>query len=184
MDDKKLALKLKKYDEKALEAIMDKYTPLVSTIIYNISSGMLCTADIEETVADVFITLWKNADKVDCDKLKGYICCIAKSKAKNKIRDLSKAETVDISDVIIIDDFRLDKHIESKDTSKLLIEAVNNLGEPDNEIVLRHYYYYQSSTQIAESMGLNNNTVKSRLRRAKEKLKELLLKRGVKYELT
>lgn len=184
MNDQKLASRLKKHDEKALEAIMKKYTPLISTIIYNVSSGMLSVADLEETVADVFITLWKNTDKVECDTLKGYLCCIAKSRAKNKIRDLSKTETVDISDVIVIDDFRLDKIVENKDTSKILIETVNDLGEPDNEIILRHYYYYQSSTQIAEAMGLNNNTVKSRIRRAKDKIKELLLKRGIDYELT
>ena len=34
--------------------------------------------DMEETVADVFVTLWKNTDNIVDGKLKGYICSIAK----------------------------------------------------------------------------------------------------------
>ena len=60
----KLLLKLKKHDEKALEAVIEQYSRLVATVINNISRGSLTKEDIEETVADVFVTLWNNADKV------------------------------------------------------------------------------------------------------------------------
>ena len=60
----KLLLKLKKHDEKALQAVIEQYSRLVATVINNISKGSLTKEDIEETVADVFVTLWNNADKV------------------------------------------------------------------------------------------------------------------------
>ena len=41
--------------------------------------------DIEETVSDVFIVLWKNAEKVQVGKLKGYLCTIARTRTLNKI---------------------------------------------------------------------------------------------------
>lgn len=53
----KLLLKLKKHDEKALQAVIEQYSRLVATVINNISKGSLTKEDIEETVADVFITL-------------------------------------------------------------------------------------------------------------------------------
>lgn len=81
----RLLTKLKKHDEKALEAVMEKYSRLVATVIYNISKDSLTKEDIEETVADVFVTLWNNADKVQEGKLKGYICSIARTRTLNKI---------------------------------------------------------------------------------------------------
>ena len=67
----KLLLKLKKHDEKALQAVIEQYSRLAATVINNISKGSLTKEDIEETVADVFVTLWNNAEKVQDGKLKG-----------------------------------------------------------------------------------------------------------------
>ena len=78
VDDIKLAMGLRNKKEKALEEIILKYTPLVAAIIYNVGKGNLSKEDIEEVTSDVFMTLWKNSDKVLPDKLKGYICCIAR----------------------------------------------------------------------------------------------------------
>jgi RNA polymerase sigma-70 factor (ECF subfamily) len=183
-ESNKIVEQLKKRDESALEQVMKQYTPIVSTIIYNVSGGLLSTSDIEETVADVFITLWKNIDKIYPDKLKGYICCIAKSKAKNKIRSLSKSDTIDIEKIVAIDDFNVETEIENIDINSVLNEAIKSIGEPDSEIILRHYYYYQTSAKIAEIMKLNHDTVKSKIRRAKEKLKKYLIERGFYYEDT
>lgn len=42
----KLLLKLKKHDEKALEAVIEQYSRLVATVINNISRGSLTKEDI------------------------------------------------------------------------------------------------------------------------------------------
>ena len=52
--------------------------------------------------------------------------------------------------------------------------AVTRLGEPDREIFLRHYYYAQTVTEIGRIMGLNESTIKTKLRRGRMRLKELL----------
>ncbi|MCH5202657.1 MAG: sigma-70 family RNA polymerase sigma factor [Oscillospiraceae bacterium] len=183
-DSEKLVKRLKKGDEKALEIIIEQYTPFVSTIIFNVSAGKLSTFDIEDTTADVFYTLWKNQSKIIPDKLKGYITSIAKSKAKNKIRDLKKTQdTVDIENVIAIDDYELVKRIEKEDIANNLMEAVKELGIPDSEIIIRYYYYYQSTGKIAEIMGMNKETVKSKIKRGRKKLKNILIERGFTNEL-
>ena len=68
--DKKLAERMKKGNEKAFEEIIYRFTPLVSNIIRNISSGYLSNEDIEEVTTDVFVTLWKNSEKLDVNMLK------------------------------------------------------------------------------------------------------------------
>ena len=54
--------------------------------------------------------------------------------------------------------------------------ALFSLPEPDQEIFLRHYYYAQSVKEIAASLALNESTVKTKLRRGRFRLKELLTK--------
>ncbi|MEE0264632.1 MAG: sigma-70 family RNA polymerase sigma factor [Acutalibacteraceae bacterium] len=182
MNDEQLVKKLKKGNEQALEKIMQKYTALMSAIVYNVSNGTLSASDIEEVVSDSFLVLWNNADKVQPDCLKGYLCSIVKSRAKNKIRDIKQPDVLHLDDVVIEDEFTLSKHTEDKELGGILYNAVNAMGEPDSEIVLRHYYYYQSSSKISDIMGINVETVKTKIRRAKAKLKKLLEERGVSNE--
>ena len=178
MGIEKLAEKLIQGDESALEAIVDRFTPLVSTIVYNLANGSLSTADMEDLTSDTFITLWYNREKVQPDKLKGYICCIAKNKTKNKLKSALRHHTVNIEEADYADGLAVSDEIENKLITEVLREALDIIGEPDKEIIVRHYYYYQSSTEISEKMGMKSETVKSRIKRAREKLKKLLAERG------
>ena len=176
-----LAQRIKKGDETALEEVTRKFTPLVSTIISNIAGGCFGTEDLEEVTADTFITLWYNRKRIQTDKLKGFICCIAKNKAKNKIRsNLRHQKVVSIDEMDFESDLDVPQKIDDRSLSEALIKALDEIGEPDKEIIIRHYYYYQSSTIISEKMQMNADTVKSRIRRAREKLKKLLTERGYK----
>lgn len=178
MEIQKLAEKLIKGDENALEEIVDRFTPLVSTIVFNLANGSLNTTDMEEIVSDTFISLWYNREKVQPDKLKGYICCIAKNKAKNKLKAAFRHQVTNIEEMDFEDGLVVSDEIENKVITEVLSEALDIIGEPDREILIRHYYYYQSSTEISEKMGMKSETVKSRIKRARSKLKAILTERG------
>lgn len=178
MEIQKLAEKLIKGDENALEEIVDRFTPLVSTIVFNLANGSLNTTDMEEIVSDTFISLWYNREKVQPDKLKGYICCIAKNKAKNKLKAAFRHQVTNIEEMDFEDGLVVSDEIENKVITEVLNEALDIIGEPDREILIRHYYYYQSSTEISEKMGMKSETVKSRIKRARSKLKAILTERG------
>ena len=176
--DTDLAHRLKKKDERALEEIIDQYAQYVAAIIYNISKGSLSREDIEEVTMDVFVTLWNNAEKVQPDKLKGYIACISKTRAKNRLASLKKSDVVDIDDYDPEDSFSISDQTEKKDMCRELLEIVNELKEPDREIIIRHYFYYQKITSIARSLGLRADNVKVILSRTRKKLKLQLTERG------
>ncbi|MBQ8134406.1 MAG: sigma-70 family RNA polymerase sigma factor [Clostridia bacterium] len=178
MENEKLAERLRNNDETALEEIIDRFTPLVSTIIYNLANGSMSQPDIEEITSDTFFSLWCNRDKVEKDKLKGYLCCIAKNKAKDKLKINGRHKTVDIEEMDFEDGLVVSEEIENKIITEALREALDEIGDPDKEIIIRHYYYYQSSSEIAEKTGMNSQTVKSKIRRTREKLKKLLTARG------
>lgn len=173
----KLVHKLKKHDEKALIQIMDLYTPLVATIVSNVARGNMSKEDIEETVSDVFVTLWNNSEKVQDGKLKGYICCIARTRAINKANTLTDT-ILNIDDYDPQDDFSIEDATDKKDIEQELREVIGDISEPDKEILIRHYYFCETVSKISENMSINIETVKSKLRRTRDKLKKILTERG------
>ena len=181
-DDKILCKRLRKKEESALEEIMKKYISLISAVIYNIGRNTLTREDMEEALTDTFITLWKNSDKVKGESLKGYLCCIAKTKTFDKMDTIRPTAEADIDEIDIADDYSLAYSIEQNDINHVLGEIVNSLGTPDNEIVMRYYFYYQHIADIAVVMGLTPENVKVRLYRARKQMKKLLEERGYKYE--
>ncbi len=177
MNDK-LVHKLRKHDEKAFEEIIDRYTHLVVAIINNVSKGGLTKEDVEETVADVFVTLWNNADKVQDGKLKGYISCIARTRALNKLTYCISKTVFNIDDYAPEDNFSLEDVTEEKDINHELKEIIREIKQPDKEILIRYYYYNQTVSKIASEMDIKLETVKSKLKRTRDKIKASLLERG------
>lgn len=177
MKEERLAARLKKKDDQALGEIIDLYTPLVSTIIYNVSKGTMTKEDIEEVTSDVFVTLWKNSGKIIPEKLKSYICCIAKTRAINKMATI-RSNLVSIEDYDLEDDFSISDETENKDIRDELRKVINEIKEPEHEILIRYYYYYQSTSKIAKVMGINVETIKYKLRKTREKIKSMLTERG------
>ena len=177
-ENSKLVKRLKKKEEQALEQIMKRFTPLVASIVHNIAKGSLTTEDIEEVVTDVFVTLWRNAEKVQEDKLKAYLCCIAKTRTYNKLDTVKRAVIVDIDEIDVEDEFSLSETAEQNDLNACLLEIIDTIPEPDREILLRHYFYYQTVTDIAQRLQLNAETVKGKLFRTRKKIKSQLMERG------
>ncbi len=182
MNVKETIEQLKQHNDSALEEIIQAYTPYISTIVYNVSRGAISTEDIEEVCADVFITLWKNTDNIKPDTLKGYLAVIAKSRAKDKLRTKKNINITDIEDAELSDEYSLADDLDNSELSRELRSCVSDLGEPDSEIVIRYYYYYQTSKKISEILNMNADTVKTKLRRAKGKLRTMLEERGYIYE--
>ena len=173
----KLAERLKKGDERALSEIIGEFTPFVATIIRNIAGGKLENEDIEEVITDVFVTLWRNAHKLDVDMLKPYIVCITKSRAKDRLRK-QKSNVLSIEEIHVQAVENVFEECESDDLYKALEREVENIPEPDREILIRYYYYYQSVGKIAEVMKMSAGTVKSKLHRTRQKLKKALIEKG------
>ena len=61
---------------------------------------------------------------------------------------------------------------------RLARKALEEMSDPDQEIFLRHYYYYQTTAQIASELQMNINTVQSKLRRGRETLRQKLIQGG------
>ena len=66
-----LLRRLQNGESAALGEIMEFYTPYVAAIVRNIIDPPLPEEDVEEVVADVFLSLWRNAADVEDGKTIG-----------------------------------------------------------------------------------------------------------------
>lgn len=169
-DEKNLILLLKQKDEKAISDAINIYTPYLSTVLYNFAGSALSKEDSEEIIADTFVVLWQNAEKLNCEQesIRFYIATVAKNFARKRLK--SKKENVCIDNVEISGG----NFEDGKVMCDFLWQAVMDLGEPDSEIFVRYYKFGEKIRTIAKAMSLNISTVKTKLKRGKEKLKKTL----------
>ncbi len=73
MDEKHALKALKQRDETALAWFIERYSPYVNTIIYQILARAMSFRDVEEVSSDVFLVLWRNAEKIQEGKVKAYL---------------------------------------------------------------------------------------------------------------
>ena len=65
MDEKSILKRLRNRDEKAFEEIIDLYSAYVTAIVRNLLSSKGTREDVEEVVADTFISLWNTVERIN-----------------------------------------------------------------------------------------------------------------------
>lgn len=180
--DKKLLDLLKNKPEKGLEKLINTYSGLVYTIIYNKLNQYLPVQDIEECVSSVFYEVYKNRSEIDLSKgtLRAYIAVVSKRRAIDLFRKNSKhvtnlvpLEIQDLESGAVNRVFSVEDEVDTE-TKDMLIQAVKALGEPDTEIFIRKYYLGQNSKEISGLMGIKQNTIDKRLSRGLSKLRSIV----------
>lgn len=179
MQDKEAVRMLKSGKVKGLEALIEKYAAYVSTVIRRIVLPLLSESDIEELSADVFTAVWRNPNSVTADNIKSYLAAAARNKALSRLRTLKEWQPPD-------DEFLSVADVESEADKRLLAEslasALEELENSDREILVETYYYCRPLKEIAAKLEITENAAKTRLFRARSRLKKILTERGIVYE--
>ena len=169
---------IKAGDPSGLKALMERYVPYISVIVWNILRDAMSPQDAEEVVSDVFLAAWEQAADLKAGHVKGLLGTVARNKAKNKLRQMGRTISLEENSVDIPAPNDLSEAMEQDEERRLVRQAVDALPPEDKEIFLRHYYYAQSIKEISDHMALNESTIKTKLRRGRMKLKEALTKGG------
>lgn len=179
MKDEAIVNLIYEKNEYGLVKLADKYEKL---LIY-IAKGILGnrSRDIEECVNDTYLKLWNHIDKYDMSKasLKTYLKVIVRNTAINKLRDLSRREDRelpdDISDIVKYyadNSQNVEGKIFAKEDIKRLNEVIECLNKKDRELVIRKYFYLQSSKDISKAMNMTVTAIDSRLSRLRSRMKQ------------
>lgn len=180
MRDELILRKMKRGDPGGLEELMDRYIPYVSAVVWNILRNAMSAEDAEEVVSDVFLAAWEQAKDLHPNAIKAWLGSVARHKALNKlrIRGLNLPLEDDILEIPTAE--TPEQKLTRKEEAKLVRKAVDSLGEPDREVFLRHYFYTQTVQEISGIMNMNESTVKTKLRRGRSRLKDILTRWGAR----
>ncbi len=177
MTEAEMRRRLHRGNRQDFEEIVRYYTPYVMTILQNQLGTEHTEADVEEVCMDVFLALWHNRERIHSDNLRGWLVRVARNKACDLVRKKG-VRTIPLEDLVVVSDDHALEGLDQKERSRMVRDALHKLGDSDREIFLRYYYYEQKINEIAGEMGMNPETVKSRLKRGREALKKILEQEG------
>lgn len=165
---------LKRGSEEALEWFIDRYTGYVAAVVNNIIGGSHSREDVEEVCSDAFVALWQSSEDIRGSSVKAWLARVARNKAIDLMRrDGDKPLPLD-EDSLAVPVSGPEDEISKACDQWAVREAVLSMKQPLREIFLRHYYYFQRIEDISEAMDIPANTVKTHLRRGREKLRTAL----------
>lgn len=176
MNDDKIIEAIKKGDEATIDYVITKYSKLMWSIASTILKNVATTQDVEECVADVFVYLWQNPGKYDAQrgKIKVWLSIVARSLAIDKYRQISKRNDVPLDDAPFIVQLGVEDGVLDEEAKHMLITTIKALDEPDQEILIRRYYYDQKPKEIAVALDMPVKHVENHLYRTKLKLRNML----------
>lgn len=167
-----------------LAALFDRY----SHRVFAISVRILRTeADAEETVADVFQQVWRDASRYDAERgsVEAWIVRLAHSRAIDRLR---RRRARPDEDCAVHPDALDTPYTEHQDAAPALLEALQSesavreafrvLGREQQRCVALAFLEGLSHQEIAERLGMPLGTVKSHVRRGLLAMRAFLQERG------
>ena len=173
MTEAKALRALRRGDTEALEWFIDRYTGYAAAVVTNII-GPNRSEDAEEIVSDTFFALWQNAERIKAAEVKSYLARIARNKAVDFLRSKAEDSLPLEEDVLTLCSPGPEDEVAEVCDKWLVHEAVLAMPWPEREIFIRHYFYCQRVSDIAGALDIPENTVKTKLRRGREKLRQAL----------
>ena len=154
---------------KDFDAAMDEHARYLVRIAYLYVKNW---ATAEDLVQEVFVTYFQKSDQFRNEaSLKTYLTKMTANRAKDYLRSWKHKKDV-LFDTIFVQTKSTEEDLLQKEQLALLEKKLFELPMKYREPLILYYYDEQSIFEIAEYLQLNENTVKTRLRRAKQQMKQ------------
>ena len=180
-DDFKLIEAFRKGDEKAFEEIVRRYHRQVANIIYLTLGNR---EEVDDLSQEVFVRVFRSLDRFEFDSsLYSWIYRIAVNLCIDEIRKkkIRKLIPLDFFTEKKLEDERRHKEVVTgsdellqKEKREMILEALNKLSPIHRTVILLREYQDLSYGEIAKTLHISPQAVKSRIFRAREELRELL----------
>ncbi len=170
--DEALIERIADRDQLAMRTLFARYRVALYRWLLRLVSD---TATAEDLLSEVFLDVWRHAAVFEGrSSVSTWLLAIARNKAISARRrrpdvELNDELTSTLADPA--DDPEL--MLEKKDREEVLRRSVAQLSQGHAEIIDLVYYHGKSVNEVAEVMGLNAATVKTRMFYARKKLAEL-----------
>ena len=160
----------------SFELLIEKY----GNLVWSIGKKFLYRqSDLEDAVQEVFIAIWKSADKYDANKAKEitFVSMIARRRFIDHLRKISKHKNLESIDDDNSGHQLYKESILNESTDLQLVKnAIQSLDIDDQELLNLSVYQGYSHSEISKLLNIPLGTVKTRIRRNLIKLKEIFEK--------
>ncbi len=158
----------------AVQDCLSKYGGLV----WSIARKMLRNSDeAEDAVQEIFIDVWKNADRFDESKSSEttYIAMIARRRLIDKIRYSTRRISAESLDDVLLEPFtRADKDLQMSVEAQEAAEAMRELRPEQQQVLRLSIIQGMSHQEISDATGMPLGTVKTHARRGILQVRERL----------
>ncbi len=175
------------------EAITELYNKTYSNVYYTIKSMVKDEDTVLDIMQDSYVKAFRSLDQLlDPTRFRAWIKRIAHNRTvdylrKTKTISFSSLESEESDLSIEFEDTRPDHlpevTIDRAETTRLMSEILDSLPADQRAVVSMFYYERMSVREIAEELGISENTVKSRLNYGRKKIEAQVLeleRRGTK----
>ena len=183
MDDNTIVEMYFQRNEDALRETQSKYGRYLFGIAYNILAS---NEDCGECLNDTYLNAWNSIPPNRPVRLGSYLGTIVRNLAITRRRHDTRSSRGDAQYDLSLDELAEcvsdsvtpDKVLDSKLIGKSISGWLRVLSPDVRVIFMCRYFYCDSVRDIAKRMGMNENTVKSTLLRARQGLRAHLVKEG------
>lgn len=170
--DEALIERIADRDQLAMRTLFARYRVALYRWLLRLVSD---TATAEDLLSEVFLDVWRHAAVFEGrSSVSTWLLAIARNKAISARRRRPDVELNDELTSTLADPAdNPELMLEKKDREEVLRRSVAQLSQGHAEIIDLVYYHGKSVNEVAEVMGLNAATVKTRMFYARKKLAEL-----------
>ncbi len=173
--DVEIIRKILNWKKDLFEVIVNRYSDKIFRYLYY-QFGFQKSVAIE-LVQEVFLKVWQKLDSFDVSKkFENRIFTIAHNLAIDRIKKNGAVDPVELNDNEIKDSIDFNENWELEYKRKLLERLIGQLDFRYREVLILYYFEWKSYDEIADILGTTKNTVWSWIKRAKDKLKEIIEK--------
>jgi RNA polymerase sigma-70 factor, ECF subfamily len=176
--DEVLIERIAKGDRLAMQVLFARHHVRVYRFVLRLVGNQSVAEDL---ISEVFLDVWRQADRFEGrSAVSTWMLAIARFKALSVMRKKPEEE-LDDEAASAIEDTADDPEVamQKKDKSQVLRKCLEALSPEHREIIDLVYYHEKSVEEVAEIVGIPENTVKTRMFYARKKLAELLKAAGV-----
>ncbi len=179
LTDTDIISRVLKGDQNLFAALVERYQNYVFTLVLRFTASR---EDAEEISQDIFVKAYRSlADFRGEAKFSTWLYTIVRTSCITFLRK-KKLDTISMDNERTM--VQLENHesafsanlVEKKSRQAMVNEAIQMLGRDDAQIITLFYKGEQSLEEISAVLGIEANTVKVKLHRARQKLKEKMEK--------
>ncbi|RHW43369.1 sigma-70 family RNA polymerase sigma factor [Neobacillus notoginsengisoli] len=162
--------------EHIIDELMQEYSDDILHLVYTYVKNRTTAEDLTQ---EIFLKCYEKLSQFNQQaSIKTWLYRIASNHCKDYLRSwyYRKITLSDkISDYIPSKTKQVEEEIIANSEENILTNAVMNLPLKYREVVFLHYYEELSLAEISKITTVNINTIKTRLKRAKELLKDKMI---------